>query len=89
MSDNVVKLTAVVKNGTDTIDKLTFRAPTVAEIRKLGLPMIFHGEDLCVNTDVAAKYASLLSGEPPSVIDKLSIPDFTLVIGKVCSFFGA
>ncbi len=87
--ENTVKLTTAVKSGSDTIEELTFRPPTIAEIRKLGYPMMFRGDDTMVNTEVAAKYASILSGEPPSVINKLSIPDFTMVLGKVCSFFGA
>ena len=58
--ENTVKLTTAVKSGSDTIEELTFRPPTIAEIRKLGYPMMFRGDDTMVNTEVAAKYASMV-----------------------------
>lgn len=75
--------------GSEIVSVLTFKRPTVAEVRKIGYPIYFSDEgDLKINADVAAKYICALASIPPSAVDRMSISDFTAAVGKIGSFFG-
>ncbi len=83
-----VKLSSVIKNGTDEIKEITLREPTGFEVTKLGVPFYFHGEDMKIDMDVVAAYISKLGAVPPSVVGKLSPKDLVTFAGVVGNFFG-
>lgn len=86
--ERTVKLSSVIKNGTDEIKEITLREPTGVDVTKLGVPFYFHGEDLKLDMNVVAAYISRLGAVPPSVVGKLSPKDMVNFAGVVGNFFG-
>lgn len=73
------KLEKPIMHGSETISELTFREPVAKDLR--ALPVDPKTGDLL---DLAAK----LAAQPPSVIDKLSIPDAVKVLELVGNALG-
>lgn len=86
--EKTVQLTSSIKNGTDEISEITLREPTGADVAKLGVPFVFHGEDLKLDMSVVSSYISRLGAVPPSVVNKLSPKDLMIFAGIVGGFFG-
>lgn len=86
--EQTVKLSSVIKNGTDEISEITLREPTGLDVTKLGVPFYFHGEDMKIDMSVVAGYISRLGAVPPSVVNKISPKDMINFAGVVGGFFG-
>lgn len=84
--DNILKLSSPIKHGEDELFEIPFRAPTMRDIRKLGLPLNIESRD--VNMEAAAKYLEVLAGLPPSVVNQLSAADSIAWIVEFAPFFG-
>ena len=85
------KLQEPIEHGGKTIEELTIRPPTTAEIRKVGgfpykTDFSKEGEP-DIDTDRAAKFLSICAGIPPSVVDKMDIGDFQAACTTIYSFF--
>lgn len=75
----------------EQITSLQFKDPTVADIRKCGMPFTVdtnNGSRVVFDAEVIARYVSRLCAVPPSTVDKLSIPDFLQCQAVVMGFFG-
>lgn len=81
-------LSQPVKHGAEELFELTFREPTPKDVNDLGLPFRLHA-DLTTEPipDVCAKYISRLAGIPTSVVDKLPLSDYTMLLYLVVAFF--
>lgn len=84
--DNVLKLTSPIKHGEEELLEIPYRAPTMRDIRKLGLPLNVETRD--VNMEAAAKYLEVLAGLPPSVVNQLNAADSIAWIVELAPFFG-
>lgn len=75
----VVKLKEPIEFGSRTIEELVIRKPKAKDMRKFPLnPQMGDMLDL----------ASVLAGEPTSVLDELSVPDMTRIIEVIGDFLG-
>ena len=80
MRITTVELQDPIEFGSRVIDQLTIRKPKAKDMRKFPLnPSMGDMLDL----------ASVLAGEPTSVIDELSVPDMTRVVEVIGDFLGA
>lgn len=81
-------LSQSVKHGAEELFELTLREPTPNDVNELGLPYRLHA-DLTTQPipAVCAKYISRLAGIPTSVVDKLSLIDYTMLLYLVVAFF--
>lgn len=81
-------LSQSVKHGAEELFELTFREPTPNDVNELGLPYRLNA-DLTTQPipAVCAKYISRLAGIPTSVVDKLSLSDYTMLLYLVVAFF--
>ena len=86
MGNYVLKLTSPIKHGADELFEIPYRAPSMRDIRKLGLPLNIESKD--VNMEAAAKYLEVLAGLPPSVVNQLSAADSISWIVELAPFFG-
>lgn len=76
----VVKLRDPIMFGSRVIEELSIRKPKAKDMRKFSMnPAMGDMLDL----------ASVLAGEPTSVIDELSVPDMSRVIEVIGDFLGA
>lgn len=77
MNSVTVKLQEPISFGSRVIDELIIRKPKAKDMRKFPMnPAMGDMLDL----------ASVLAGEPTSVIDELSVPDMTSVIEVIGNF---
>lgn len=77
------------KYGDQHVEKITFRAPTTKDL-KTGkvLPFSFDAEgNIDLRIDVMINYMSILSDNPPSMIDKMSPRDTFQVAIQLLPFF--
>lgn len=72
-----IALSEPIKFGSENINELVFRKPKAKDFRQLKMPLSM-GELL----DLAGK----LAGQPPSVIDELSVDDTKKVLEVVGNF---
>lgn len=76
----VVKLREPIEFGSRVVEELSIRKPKAKDMRKFPMnPAMGDMLDL----------ASVLAGEPTSVIDELSVPDMTSVIEVIGDFLGS
>lgn len=81
-------LSQPVKHGTEEIHELTFREPTPTDVNELGLPYRLHADLTSEPVPaVCAKYISRLAGIPTSVVVKLTLSDYTMLLYLVVAFF--
>lgn len=77
----------------EEVTELTFREPTVKDVRQIGLPQRLwpsgDGDSVSVEVraDVVGQYIARLAAVPLSSVDKLSIADFNACMGVVMGFF--
>jgi hypothetical protein len=78
MSSVKIKLKDPVSHGSETIKELEIRKPKAKDLKEMPLMNQNIGHFLTM--------ASNLSGQPPSVIEELSIPDMQEVVAVVQNF---
>jgi len=82
----------ITAHGEETAE-LTFREPTVKDIRQIGLPQRLvpstDGESVSVEVraDIVGQYIARLAAIPMSSVKQLSIKDFNACTGVVMGFF--
>ncbi|MCM1513330.1 MAG: phage tail assembly protein [Oxalobacter formigenes] len=87
-----VALAAPVEHGSEMLTGLTIRPIRTKDLIEIGniYTMASDGEDVGIDINMkrVAKYLSRLAALPPSVIARLSMPDFMACQEVVLSFFG-
>ena len=88
MSD-VIDLSSPIEAHGAEVTTLTFRRPTVQEVRAIkALPYkIDKNEDVSLDLDIAAKYISVCAGIPPSSVNQLDLADLNSLSWQVAGFF--
>lgn len=90
MMTQTFALSQPVKHGTEELTLLELREPTPADVNAMGLPYRLHADLTSEPVPaVCAKYISRLAGIPPSVVEKLTLSDYTMLLYVVVSFFNA
>lgn len=91
MSDVTFELTKPIVNGSEEIQSLTIKEPTIKVIRKIGLPFVMGGaagSSFEIDADRVARYLVALCALPPSAIDQISAADFVGITKVISDFFG-
>ena len=90
---NTVQLSKPITAHGEETSELTFREPTVKDIRQIGLPQRLvpsaDGESVSVEVraDIVGQYIARLAAVPLSSVDQLAIKDFNVCMGVVMGFF--
>lgn len=85
----VFKLSVPIQAHGDEVVELALRRPTPLDARQIkALPYtVGHGEEVVLNTDVAAKYIAMCASIPPSAVNQLDLVDFNALCWMVAGFF--
>lgn len=82
----------ITAHGEETAE-LSFREPSVKDIRQIGLPqrLLPDGDSVAVEVraDVVAQYIARLAAIPMSSVDQLAIRDFNACMAVVMGFFNS
>ena len=83
------KLAAPIQAHDEELTKLSYRRPTVAEVRKIkALPYkIDKNEDVSLDMDVGAKYIAVCASIPASSVDQLDLADLNDLVWAIAGFF--
>lgn len=86
--DQTFTLSVPVQHGSEELTELTLREPTPKDVNALGLPYKLHADLTSEPVPaVCAKYISRLAGIPPSVVEKVALSDYTMLLYMVVAFF--
>lgn len=78
-----------IEHAGETILELDLKEPNTKLAKQLGMPYSVDAEGAPqVNPQICAAYLSKLAGLPPSVIEKISLPDFNVLCWQILLFFG-
>lgn len=81
-------LSQPIQHGSEQIFELTLREPAAKDVNDLGLPFKLDASLLSEPVPaVCAKYISRLAGIPPSVVEKIALSDYTMLLYRVVAFF--
>ncbi len=81
-------LSQTIQHGTTEIVELTLREPTTKDVNDLGLPFKLDASLISEPVPaVCAKYISRLAGIPTSVVEKIALSDYTMLLYRVVAFF--
>lgn len=81
-------LSQPIQHGTTEIVELTLREPTTKDVNDLGLPFKLDASLISEPVPVVcAKYISRLAGIPTSVVEKIALSDYTMLLYRVVAFF--
>ena len=84
-----VPLSRSYDDGTgERFNSLTFREPTGLEIQRIGMPVLINPEKRNIEfTDAMGPMMAALSGHAPSVVSRLSGPDWSTCAYAIAPFF--
>lgn len=86
-----IKLSKPIIHGEETINELSFRTPKSTEVIEFGYPIIAHvneeGASMEFKMKIIMKYASRLSGYPPSSFDDIELSDLMAIANEIANFF--
>ncbi|QBH98410.1 phage tail assembly protein [Limnobaculum zhutongyuii] len=83
-----VPLSKPIKAHGEELNELNLKAPSVPDIRKNGIPLIFQTDGaMSINANAVLNYLPALAGIPPSAVDQLDPPDITAICMAVIPFF--
>ena len=81
-------LSKPIQHGNSESTELTLREPTARDVNDLGLPFRLDASLISEPVPaVCAKYISRLAGIPPSVVEKIALSDYTMLLYRVVAFF--
>jgi len=83
------ELAAPIQAHGEELTKLSYRRPTVAEVRKIkALPYkIDKNEDVSLDMDVVAKYIAVCASIPSTSVDQLDLSDLNELAWVFARFF--
>lgn len=83
------ELVTPIQAHDEELTKLSYRRPTVAEVRKIkALPYkVDKNEDVSLDMDVVAKYIAVCASIPPTSVDQLDLSDLNTLAWAIARFF--